>query len=419
MKSCCNKIKLDVSDYVVILFSTIFFLHRSPYVSMHVPAMIYAGIVVLLFSILSISFSNHHNIIKFILPVYSLYILDFIFIDVKNASGNTDIIMLISRFMQVMIMPLLAGYILAKKNIKLALYLLIVYISIDMVTYISSIKAEEIFSGIIRLNPGQLKEDDTYLFAMKNNLNAGSFTTVYGCVALFPISVLVLKWRKELFNNFFLTIFVLFYLLLSLYFIYVSQFSFALLGVILFSCLIFFPRRITPFFFKFSLVFALFVYPLIPIVLHAIADNVESSIVAERIEGAAIIFEGEAYTDVVDVDRRKELYQKSIDTIKATSLLGCWTKRVDGKSMISGHSFILDHIALYGFVGVILLIFFYLGLLKLFYKPYKNKLWAYYYIYGLIGVSFLYLFNPDALYSQLTFCYPISAFLINNKMNAK
>ena len=91
--------------------------------------------------------------------------------------------------------------------------------------------------------------------------------------------------------------------------------------------------------------------------------------------------------------------------------IGGWSERGGG-----GHSFIFDHIAVYGVIGIVLLFVFYRAILRLFYYPYQDKPWSYYYLYGLLGVTFFYIFNPSAFYPQLLFAYPLSAYLINYKL---
>ena len=278
---------LDYEDSGLLVLTFIYMLHGSPFIGVRMPAMIYAGIVVALFGYLCFLFLRYRNIIIYILPIFSLFILDFFFEKVKGTSNATEFLQLVSGILQTLMLPLLAGYAISKKSIKLALYMLLIFLSIELVTWVTSIIAENSFHGIIRLNPGDLMKKNKFMYELKTSLNVGNFNTVYGCSAMLPIAILLIKWRKEIFDNKLIPIITLFGITaLMIYFIYISQFTTAFSISILMLCLAFFPKVISPSFFKSSIIICFFallmMWAVIPILLHTIADTIESPIMAER-----------------------------------------------------------------------------------------------------------------------------------------
>lgn len=410
--------QLYFSDYVLLMLFFAFMLHHSPFIGSLMSPLAYASIVIVMFVLICAFFYHYQSLLKYLLPLFAIFFLDLLFYRQWDTSDGVVLSRMISGIMQELIMPLLAGYAIAKKNVTLVGSLLFIFISVEFVTYITSIIAEFNMPGIIRLNPGQLRQEDTAMYALKTTMNVGNFDTVYGCSSLIPISILFIRWRKLLFTNQLFRFSTFVYLVISLYFIYVSQFAIALVGSFIFLLTFALPQKMTIVLFRKTMVIGiivlLFSYTFLPVILNYVASNLESEIMAERLQGVASMLVGE--TDyAVDVENRQNLYMEPIETIMDTNFLGSW-KDVGVGSGGGAHSFILDHLALYGIVGLFLLVVFYKGLLKIFYHPYKRAHWIYYFIYGLLGVTFFYIMNPSPLYVQMTFCYPLLAFWINSKL---
>lgn len=407
--------KLSQTDYILLVLSVLYMAHNSPYVGVHMPAMFYASVVVLLFVLVCIKLSRFQNIIRFIIPIFSLYFLDVIFIQSHDINSFEGIMRLFSSMMQILIYPMLASYAIKIRNVKLAIWLLVLFLSVEFTTYITSIMAESTIPGIIRMNPGQLRDENTMMYAMKTTMNVGNFDTVYGCASLVPIGILLIKWRSELFANKLYQLFAVIATAIMIYFVYVSQFTTALVGTLLMTLTIVCPKYLSLSNFKKTIwigIFALlFTWSVLPHILHTIADSIDSEIMAERFEGIAITLEGGNDSGSLDVELRKAAYERPLKAISSTFMLGTWNGDGNG-----GHSHLLDTVGKYGLIGIILLLVFYKSILKLFYIPYKHEPWVYYYLYGLLGVTFFYAFNPSELFQQVLFCYPLSAFLINNKL---
>ena len=70
--------RLSRTDYFVIVLSLLYMVHNSPYVGVRMPAMFYASVVILLFVLVCIKLARFQNIMRFIIPIFSLYFLDVI-----------------------------------------------------------------------------------------------------------------------------------------------------------------------------------------------------------------------------------------------------------------------------------------------------------------------------------------------------
>lgn len=400
--------KLSQTDYILLVLSVLYMAHNSPYVGVRMPAMFYASVVILLFVLVCIKLARFQNIIRFIIPIFSLYFLDIIFIQSHDINSFEGIMRLFSGMMQILIYPLLASYAINKGNVKLAMWLLVLLLSVEFTTYFTSIMAEFEIPGIIRMNPGQLRDEDPMMYAMKTNMNVGNFDTVYGCATLVPIGILLIKWRSDLFANKLYQLLTVLATAMMIYFVYVSQFTTALVGTLLMTLTIVCPKYLSLSYFKKTTWIGLFAviltWSVLPPVLHIIADSVDSEIMAERFEGIAITLEGGNDSGSLDVELRQAAYEKPLQAISSTLMVGTWSD--DGSG---GHSHLLDTVGKYGIIGVILLLVFYKSILKLLYIPYKNEPWVYYYLYGLLGATFFYAFNPSELFQQVLFCYPLSA----------
>ena len=405
-------------DKTILLLSALFLLHRSPYLGVRYPSIIYAAIVILLFVLLIIQFDKGKKPIRFLFPFMSLVFLDFLCYDLSNIKNGIDLLRTISICMQIIIYPLLSGYIIYKQKYKYGLFLLLFFLSIEFTTYVSSIIAENSFPGIIRLNPGQLLENDASMYSIKTGLNVGNFDTVYGCTVMIPIMALGIKYRRQLFANKMSVIFLYIYFALSIYFVFVSQFTTALIGMVIMLFSLFLGKSITLSGFKrFILVLILgcaILWFSLPYALHYVADKIESPIVAERFEGLSNLLEGDSVSGSDDIDERNRVYSKSLSIIKETSCIGTWGQKETG-----GHSFFLDTVAKYGLIGILLLIVYYKGLVRLIIRPYQKNSFRFYYVFGLIGTTFFYILNPSELFPQLLFCYPISAYIVYTKFGGK
>ena len=400
--------KLTRSDYFILILSIAFLIHKSPYIGAQMPAMLYALIVSVLFIALASKFVNNSRVTKTLLFVLAPIILNIFF---KSGGTDRSIFMVISGIMQASIPPLLSLYVLKRDSMSLALFLFLFYYGVEIVTYITSTLATEIDPLIVRLNPGELKENDIMLYQLKKSLNVGNFDTVYGCLLLIPICVIAFKNRNVIFRNKFSGLLPIVAIMISYFFLFKAQFAIAFLLGILMLSLFFIPLKITSSFFKRSLVFAailliIFRFSLAP-TLHYVATALDNEAMTPRIEGFANMLEGNVDTVDEDTESRSNHYKRAIDSIKEYTIFGSW-----GRSASSGHSVLLDSLALYGILGVFL-IYRYLNEAIKMIASRSYVSFIYFYYYGIVVVVFLFCVNPSLFLPELFFCYPVSCYIFS------
>ena len=99
--------------------------------------------------------------------------------------------------------------------------------------------------------------------------------------------------------------------------------------------------------------------------LNWLADNIGSEYISDRLRALAGGRTGLENSD----DNRLALYEVSFKTFLLNPIIGtCF----EGGYVGGGHSAILDFMAQYGCVGLIVLIWMYVTIYKTFYLPYKN-----------------------------------------------
>ena len=159
-----------------------------------------------------------------------------------------------------------------------------------------------------------------------------------------------------------------------------------------------------------SLLFVFLVFkPIIAQGLMVIANNTDSYILAHRLTDISLSIEGKFTQDNSDLDVRKELYIRSLTSF-INHPLGCWNINNSG-----GHSYILDTLAKYGLVGVLLLIVS----LRIIYNSYIKTLegtFVYgYAVVGYIVCIIMATFNPKIFTDFFLFVLPVYTLLFVRK----
>lgn len=123
---------------------------------------------------------------------------------------------------------------------------------------------------------------------------------------------------------------------------------------------------------------------------------------------------GQTTSDISDVDARQEAYSKSFNAIMANPL-GTWFSQ----TKVGGHSFILDYIAKYGFVGLGLIVYLLYVVYSSMLKPYIGKP-----IYPFLVLDYLLfiataILNPHLYLSFVAFVIPLFYFVSNQYARTK
>ena len=149
-------------------------------------------------------------------------------------------------------------------------------------------------------------------------------------------------------------------------------------------------------------------------VLEYMSTMVESKEIAVRFSDMASSISGQVTSEVSDVDARQDAYTRSINAI-ISNPLGIWLT----SSRTGGHTFILDYIAKFGPIGLILIIYMLRIVYKAFLKPYSGKQ-----IYPFLVLEYILFIatatmNPHLYIDYMAFVIPLFYYVSNNYKKTK
>lgn len=195
-------------------------------------------------------------------------------------------------------------------------------------------------------------------------MNIGGYNLVYIIVLLHPLLILAYKQKKI--KKIWAFIGSISILALSIY----TEYTTAFLLTILTGLLYFFKKELS---WKRLLALGVVVVLLFFVFSEAISnfllylsEIIESESISTRLEALA----GGRVGIENSEDNRIALYEMSLNTFFQNPIFGTF---ITGGGRIGGHSFILDYIAQFGLIGVVLIVAMYRVIYKKFFAPYKNK----------------------------------------------
>jgi hypothetical protein len=346
-------------------------------------------------------------LIKFVIPIIPILFIQLIQAFLIN-DGFKDISLNLYNNI-VSIFPLILSYYLISSNdvvlIRRIVNFIIVAVFITAITSINGLIAEP---DAIKFMAGNISSSID--IRSYNIRNIGGFSFLYIVPIIIPM-IFALYHNKILGSlKCFLIAGCLFY------FIFISQFTIALLGGII-SLSSFFLAR--DFSYRKNLIFIIFLL-LITVFFrsfigHIAYDFANMSIidkeVAVRVNAIGDVILGLESTDD-EYLLRQLAYDKSIGEFTKSILFGGF---IDGVIKIGGHSFFLDTIAGFGLIGLLILIFTYAYFYKVFYMGFRKfnffgyMNWAYF-----ISIFFSAL-NPVSNFLAIGLIIPLVAYYIQYK----
>lgn len=330
-----------------------------------------------------------------VVPIFSVEILS-LFYDTPSNMAVYAYSML-----QTLIYPLLGLYLIKSddsKSIRRIFYVVsLAYLVTCVTTYMGCIT----YPTASRALAAMLDTEDPELYALYVSMNIGSFSFVYAIVLMLPLLIYLIRDKRI---NIIIGIIALFLVVCA---IIITEYAIALLFMIVSFMVFFFPRN-------FSLKYIITTIVVVSIVFfiakdsvgHAFetfASNVNSEILAERLNNISEILLGGEKNVEGNLENRIAVYTKSIEAFNASPIWG------GGEKKVGGHSFVLDNLGSYGLLGLVAMFFMYSTLYKLFYRRYKQQdFWGYILLTFGIAICFAIL-NPKDNLPILTLFVPIFA----------
>lgn len=251
------------------------------------------------------------------------------------------------------------------------------------------------------------------LYPVYLSLNIGGFDLVYTIVLLIPIMCYLFRYSFVFKKSKTLKLIVSFLLFFSMYCILQMEYTTALLFSILALTSLFTTEKTNiRKYLTFVFLVGIILYiskDILSQVLEYMSTMVESKEIAVRFSDMASSISGQVTSEVSDVDARQDAYTRSINAI-ISNPLGIWLT----SSRTGGHTFILDYIAKFGPIGLILIIYMLRIVYKAFLKPYSGKQ-----IYPFLVLEyFLFIatatMNPHLYIDYMAFVIPLFYYVSNN-----
>ena len=233
--------------------------------------------------------------------------------------------------------------------------------------------------------------------------NIGGYSFVYDMVLLYPVLILAYKTKKiKLFPTIIIAVVVLSTIVYS-------EYTIALLLFILSSTLFFTKRNLSArgivLISIFAVLFLLLFSNVVVDFLTWLSGIVNSEVVSDKIQALAGGTTGLEQAE----DNRFALYQTSLNVFYSHPIFGTLIEqtRIDG-----GHSFLLDNLAQFGFLGGVLMFFMYKNIFKRFFLPFKDKPGFGYVIWVFVQTLILSLVNTGMWLDVLCLFAPIMFYWI-------
>lgn len=330
-------------------------------------------------------------------PMFAIPIFD---IAVSFIFFEDDIfIVSIYAFAQFFIYALVCEFIKRHSQEKEMRWLSLFFFAIILITTVTTYWGNLMLPGASRNMASGLK-DDRELMAFYGSLNIGGFGFVYFLVL---IQAFLFYFFKNYSRGLIIRILVLLIILFNFLSIYTTEYSTAIIAVLLSIAILLLPDRLTPQRkFLYVGIAIMCVGSLLPYFLPGLLDEfsslTESRNVSIRMEEVGNIMEGEATYG--DVSKRIELWKESLYNFFENPLYGT------GDSG-GGHSFLLDTLSKYGMIGLILIVIQLKATYTIFVKPYLKTEYATLFLFVFMLNLFLSVVNTIFFYNIFLLCMPL------------
>lgn len=395
--------------FVVLALMLTFIFHDFPRYGVMFPSSVYALIIVILAIYLFNKIMPKER--KFLLCLFSVFILEIVI------SGFTNSFYLVlqdfSSLLQKMIPAMMAMLLVRKRYFNSAKIIFGFYILRIIITMITTVIGLQTFPGASRdMGNGEFVANNP-LYKVYLSLNIGGFDLVYTIVLLIPIFCYLFKYSSEYKYSYTLKLIMAVLIVFSMYCILQMEYTTAfLLSILALTSLFTTKETNVRKYLALLFVAGIILYitkGILAQVLVYLSEMVESEEIAIRFSDLANSILGQATSDISDVDARQAVYTKSLNAIMVNPI-GTWFN----SSESGGHSFILDYISKFGFVGLGFIVYLFRIVYNSLLKQYSGKK-----IYPFLVLDYILfiataIMNPHLYISFIAFVIPLF-YLISNQ----
>ena len=396
-----------IKRYVIGFLAILYMLHGMPMLAYRYPTMLYAFIIIFLFLLLSFDI-GFKTVLK-IVPIFIIPLLDIFISSVDALSFFQGI----SRFLQFLILPLLAIYIYEWNDMKMAKLIFLIFIGVNVITCFTTYNGCLMYPNASRdltIGANAISAPYHYLYVAAN---IGGFKFIYTTVLISGLVIYTIKNFRYINGGYILLPICIVYIGLIFMTLLAAEFTLSVLMFLSYIFLFFMGNTfsIKKFFvIGVFLVISFFLFkPIISNGLKYASEIVKSENIANRVYDIHLTLEGKHTQEGSDYDERKDNYIKSFEQFKKAPL-GCWNFNGMG-----GHSFIIDSLAKYGLLGLILVVLTYVYIYRYYLKQYEDD-----YIFGYVFyIFFLFIVesmvNPHIFTDVIMFVFPLYIFIFSTE----
>lgn len=378
------------------VFVVLYAMHFTmPIVGFNTPAIVHASVLLFLYGFLfTMGWRTALSDFTKIIPIFAINILSIVY------SGFKDAAVEIYWLLQLMIHPLLALYLIRKKD-KKAVRRMVIIIGISfLITAITTYFGCLTYPGASRDLAAMLSTKDSALYALYMSLNIGSFSFIYAMVLLTPLLIYAIK--DKLIKQW-IGIVVLIIVVMTIIY---SDYATALLCILISIIVLFvFPKQLkSKHFIVMVVVTAVFMYAsawLLAPFLDVLGDLIGGELTSARLQELSSFSANEQSYMEGDMEARSNLYMKSIYSFLSSPVWG------SSSAAVGGHSFVFDNMAKFGLIGIVGVIMMFWAIFKYFYAPFKQQRWYGHILFSFFMVILLAFLNPKDNLSILTFYIPL------------
>ncbi len=350
------------------------------------------------------------RLVRKTLLVIPIFIVPFLNLIAVNG-GRLPLVNLVYVIIQWLSWPLIGYFVVYKLTAKSQKIAFWSFVACFVITALTTSYGCSIFPNASRsMANGTFAEKESDIVTMYRSMNIGSFQFAYTLVLMIPV---ILCCNRSVFKNRYWGYGIIG---LFLYAIYQTQYTTALLLAVVLP-VSHNPKTARKWLIGIVAIFFVSL-PIIGDLLSFFAGIIGSEQMSQRFSELSLSMSGQQLDEDSDFGTRLYLWNKSLTTFFSHFLTGVYftTDIASASKYVGGHSFILDSMARFGIVGLMLVIWMFKKLYKLFVKPYNNRVHYIFFLTSFVLNIVQCLVNTVSIEVVFVFLMPL-VFVISNKEN--
>ena len=402
------------NHYIFIMLLVIrIFVQYAPAVELSAPFIIsFPLLAALILYIMTVDM----RLVRKTLMVIPIFIVPFLNLMAVNG-GRIPLVNLIYVIFQWLSWPLIGFFVVYKLTAKSQKIAFWSFVACFVITALTTSYGCSIFPNASRsMANGFFAEMNPETVTMYRSMNIGNFQFVYTLVLMIPV---ILCCNRSVFKNRYWGYGIIG---LFLYTIYQTQYTTALLLAVVSTAYLVLPVSHNPKTARKWLIGIVAVFfvalPIIGDLLSFFAGIIGSEQMSQRFSELSLSMSGQQLDEDSDFATRLYLWNKSLTTFFSHFLTGVYftTDIANASKYVGGHSFILDSMARFGIVGLMLVIWMFKKLYILFVKPFNNRNHYIFFLTAFVLNIVQCLVNTVSIEVVFVFLMPL-VFVISNKEN--